>query len=252
MSRPRTPIDEAIETFVRGFCHSKSATHPYEAIRQGRLWIMRDAPRKNPRYYRKEEWVAYGAESAEVDAAARSQTRGRFFVCPVVADGEADEPVLAAYKQLGYRLLAREGLFRHSLGRISRTACPAKLHRVQTSDLAARFGKATRTKPIQDAELAPESAVRQYVAADGDALVGWVRSTAVGSATWCSNMFVQPEYRRRGIGRALLARMLRDDRARGAKASILLASRIGALLYPEVGYERIGTLMILAPKRTPD
>jgi GNAT superfamily N-acetyltransferase len=249
MSRPRAAIDEAIETFVRGFCHGKSVTHPYEATRLGRIWIMRDAPRKNPRYYRKEEWVAYGVDPAKVDEAARSQTRGRFFVCAIVEVDESDEPLLAAYKQLGYRLLAREGMFRHNLARISRPACPVAIHRVNTPELAIRFGKATRSRPMRDADLASESTVRQYVAEDDDALIGWVRSTAVDSATWCSDMFVRPEYRRQGIGRALLARMLRDDRSRGAKASVLLASRAGALLYPEVGYERIGTLMIFAPKR---
>ncbi len=249
MPRSRTPIDEAIETFVHRFSHGKSATHPYEVTRQGRLWIMRDAPRKNPRYYRKEEWVAYGIDPASVDAAARRQTRGRFFICAVVEDDNLDAPLLAEYKQLGYRLLAREGMFRHNLARIARPACPVAIHRVSTPDLAVRFGKATRSRPMRDPELAPESTVRQYVAADGDDLVGWVRSTAVASAAWCSNMFVRPASRRRGIGRALLARMLRDDRSRGAKASVLLASRAGALLYPEVGYARIGTLLILAPKR---
>jgi hypothetical protein len=43
--------------------------------------------------------------------------------------------------------------------------------------------------------------------------------------------------------------MLRDDRARGSKRSVLTASHTGALLYPRVGYERIGTLFMFAPKR---
>ena len=244
-----TTIDAAIETFVRGFCHGKSTTHPYEGTRKGRVWVMRDAPRKNPRLYRKEEWVAYGVDPTEVDAVARANNRGRFFVCPVFALGDDEAPLLAAYKQLGYRLLAREGMFTHNLARISRASCAMELHRVDTHELAARFGKATRSKPMRACDLEPEAAVRQYIACDGDALVGWVRSTAVGAATWCSNMFVQPAYRRQGIGRALVARMLRDDRAHGATASVLLASKAGALLYPQVGYDQIATLLILAPLR---
>jgi predicted acetyltransferase len=62
-------------------------------------------------------------------------------------------------------------------------------------------------------------------------------------------MYVNASHRRRGIGRALLSRMLRDDRARGSKCSVLTASRTGALLYPHVGYERIGTLYMFAPRR---
>ena len=43
--------------------------------------------------------------------------------------------------------------------------------------------------------------------------------------------------------------MLRDDRARGSKCSVLTASHTGALLYPRMGYERIGTLFMFAPSR---
>jgi len=63
-------------------------------------------------------------------------------------------------------------------------------------------------------------------------------------------MHVEPSHRRRGIGRAMLCHMLRDDRARGAKCSVLTASHTGALLYPLVGYGRIGTLFMFVPKRT--
>jgi len=68
-------------------------------------------------------------------------------------------------------------------------------------------------------------------------------------ATWCADMHINASHRRRGIGRALLCRMLRDDRARGSKCSVLTASHTGALLYPRVGYERIGTLLLFAPRR---
>ena len=52
-----------------------------------------------------------------------------------------------------------------------------------------------------------------------------------------------------GIGRALLLKMLRDDRKLGAKCSVLTASHAGALLYPHAGYERIGTLLMFALAR---
>ena len=77
-----------------------------------------------------------------------------------------------------------------------------------------------------------------------------MRSVAVDDATWVSNRYVEPKYRCRGIGRSLLARMLRDDRARGATALILLSSHAGALLYPAVGYEQIGEFANNAAKLT--
>ena len=62
-------------------------------------------------------------------------------------------------------------------------------------------------------------------------------------------MYAWPSHRRRGIGSALLCHMLKDDRRRGFKQSVLLASHTGALLYPKVGYEQIGLLYIFAPPK---
>ncbi len=77
----RREMEFAIEVFVRGHSAGKSRTFPYETSRVGPLWVMRDAPRNNPRDYRKEEWIAHDVAPEEVDAIARRHTRGRFFVC---------------------------------------------------------------------------------------------------------------------------------------------------------------------------
>jgi len=90
------------------------------------------------------------------------------------------------------------------------------------------------------------------VAVDGDDIVGRVRSADAVGATWCADMYVEPSRRRRGIGQALMAKMLHDDRTHGLRCSVLMATHAGALLYPRMGYERIGTLLIFSPKsRTP-
>jgi hypothetical protein len=57
MKRPDRGIEFAIEVFVRGHSAGRSRTFPYEVSRVGPVWLMRDAPRKNPRNYRKEEWI---------------------------------------------------------------------------------------------------------------------------------------------------------------------------------------------------
>jgi GNAT superfamily N-acetyltransferase len=249
MAQKSREIEHAIEVFVRGFCVGKSATHPYEHSRIGKLWLMRDAERRNPRNYRKEEWIAYGVEPREVDRVARQHTRGRFFVCAIVGADESDESLRASYKQLGYRLLATEPLFVQRLKKIPRAVSPVAIEQVTTVEMAERFGKATRTRPIPAEQLSKDAPFRQYVALDGEKIVGWVRSVNAIDSTWCSHMYVRESHRRRGIGTALLERMLRDDRRRGAKQSVLLSSHTGALVYPRVGYEQIGLLLIFAPKR---
>jgi GNAT superfamily N-acetyltransferase len=249
MTSQRREIEFAIEVFVRGHSAGRSRTFPYQVARIGPLWVMRDAPRKNPRDYRKEEWIAHRVGAKEVDSIARGHTRGRFFVCAMIGQEEPDEPTRTAYKALGYRLLATEGFFVHRLKRIPNSSAPAKVERVRTAELAARLGKVTRTRPIATELLGDDAPFRQYVALDGAGIVGRVRSVDAVGATWCADMYVSPSHRRRGIGQALLSRMLRDDRARGSKCSVLTASHAGALLYPRVGYERIGTLFMFVPRK---
>jgi GNAT superfamily N-acetyltransferase len=242
-------IEFAIEVFVRGHSAGRSRTFPYEVSRVGSLWVMRDAPRKNPRDYRKEEWIAHAVDPRETDAVARQHTRGHFFVCAMIAEGEPEELTRAAYKALGYRLLATEGFFVQRLKRIPNSSPRVSIERVRTSDLAAQLGKVTRTRPISNDLLADDAPFRQYVALDGEEIVGRVRSVNAVGATWCADMYVRPSHRRRGIGHALLSRMLRDDRSGGSKCSVLTASHTGALLYPRVGYERIGTLFMFVPRK---
>jgi GNAT superfamily N-acetyltransferase len=241
-------MERVIEAFVRGFCTVKSATHPYEHSRIGSLWWMRDAPRKNPKLYRKEEWIAYRVAPADVDRVARDHTRGWYFICMIRGNDEPDDPLRQDYKQLGYRLLATEPLFVHRLKRIPRREGTV-IEQVTTAEKAEQFAKATRTRPIPAEHLANDAPFRQFVAVVDGQIIGWVRSVGAGNSTWCSSMYVRPVHRRRGVGTALLCHMLRDDRRRGFEQSVLLSSHTGALVYPRVGYEQLGMLYIFAPRK---
>jgi GNAT superfamily N-acetyltransferase len=248
-------IDEAIEVFVRGFSFTRSRTHPYVPERIGPAWVMRDAPRrgKSPSY-RRAEWTGHGVAPAELDRLAQQHTPGRYAICAVRTPDEPEDPLRSAYKQLGYRLGGTEAVMVHHLGRIPRSPAQARVTRVTTPALAERLAVAMGNRPLDAAAIAPDAPMRQYVALDADEPVGWVQSIAVqvdggASLTWCADMFVLPSHRRRGIGRAMLARMLRDDRTRGAAASVLTASHDGAKLYPVMGYEQIGELFVYTRRR---
>jgi GNAT superfamily N-acetyltransferase len=242
-----------IETFVRGFAFTRSFTHPYLPEHVGGVWVVRDAPRKRAADYRREEWIAWGDEPAEVDRLARRHARGHYCVCAFRATAEPDATLRTAYKALGYRLGGTEPFMTHRLSRVPKVPEPCPVVRVSCVDHANRLAKAARTRQVLPHHLDDDSPLWQYVALDGDRPVGWVRSvvvpTATGPAAWVSNMFVLPAWRRRGIGRSMLARMLRDDRRRGATRSVLLASHTGAMLYPRVGYESLGELLIYTPVR---
>ena len=241
-------MEAAIEAFVRGFTYTRSFTHPFLGERVGPLWVMRDGPRTHGDY-RCEEWLAYGASPEETDRIAREHTRGRFAVCAFLREGEPDADLRAGYKRLGYRLGVTEPLMVHSLESIPEFTAPVQVRRVETVELADRLAKEARSRQVLPRHLGSDAELRQYVAEADGKLVGWVRSIVAGSATWCSNMFVKPEFRRRGIARAMLSRMLHDDRRCGAETAVLLASHTGALLYSVVGYRQIGTLYLYTPRK---
>ena len=241
-------LHHAIEVFARGFCFTRSFTHPYLAERVGEIWVVRDAPRKRGEY-RREEWISYRATPEEIDETARKHTRGRFAICAIYGVNESDQPLREGFKALNYRLGGTEPIMVHALKRIPRFEEPAKIVRVTTADLADRVNKAARARQILSEHLVKDSPLRQYVALVDDKPVGWVRSIDVEQATWCADMYVVPEFRRRGIARAMMAQMLRGDRAHGSKLAVLTASHAGAKLYPIVGYKQVGTLMLYTPKK---
>jgi len=239
-------MERAIETFARGYAFTRSFTHPYLAEQIGPVWVTRDAPRTRGDY-RTEEWIAYGVPPAEVDNLTRKHARGRYAICAIRGLDDPMAPLRDAYKELGYRLNTTEPFMVHSLQEIPQFDCPVEIQRATTPEVADRLNKAARSRQILPRHLKGDDTLRQYVALEGDEPVGWVRSITVGDATWCSNMYVKPEFRRRGIARALLGRMLQDDRDAGAQTAVLLATHTGALLYPALGYEMIGTLLLFTP-----
>ncbi|UCI05758.1 GNAT family N-acetyltransferase [Mesorhizobium sp. B1-1-8] len=252
MTTAKREIESAIEVFVHGYSVGRSRTFPYEASRVGPLWLMRDAPRKNAHDYRSEEWVVHDVAPQEADAIVRQHTRSVSAISVVIGNDDPDAPVRTAYKALGYRLLRTESFFVQRLRQIPNPPVVVSIERVRTAERAAQLGKITCRRPIAGDLLGDGAPFRQYVAVDGDAIVGRVRSVDAVGATWCEAMYVEPSHRRRGIGQALLSKMLRDDLARGSRCSVLAATHSGALLYPGMGYERMGTLLIFGPKsRTP-
>lgn len=241
-------IARALKVFVHGFAFTRSFTYPYVAEKLEEVWVMRDAPRKNGKY-RMEEYVAHGVDPEEIHRLAMGHARGRFAVCVLCGNHDSQAPIRSAFKELEYRLGGTEPLMIHNLESIPHFQSDASIERVTTQEMADRLTTAARARQILPVHLNSGEQLRQYVALLNDNLVGWVRSIVVDDATWCSNMYVRPEFRRRGIARAMLSRMLHDDRAAGAREAVLLASHTGAKLYPVVGYEQIGTLLIYTPRK---
>jgi GNAT superfamily N-acetyltransferase len=186
----------------------------------------------------------------KVHRAVVKRAQGHYCLCPIHVDGEDLDGLRDEYKSLGYRLNGTEFFMVHGLKRIPRVDAPVPLEPVTTPEMVARLAKRAARRQILTEHLTEDPAPqRSYVALIDDLIVGWVNSIVTDEAAYCGGMYVYPEFRRRGIARSLLARMLRDDRAGGAQQAVLLASHAGAKLYPVVGYRQLGTMMVLTPKR---
>ncbi len=86
-----------------------------------------------------------------------------------------------------------------------------------------------------------------WLAVDGDRIVGTSGMSFVekppyfgcptGRIGLLSSMFTDPDYRRRGIAKELLSRVLNEARAYGCKTVQITASDMGVLLYANCGFE---------------
>ncbi len=245
-------IDAAIETFAGGWCYTRSFTHPYVATRlTPQVLQLHDAPRSNPNAdVRRDEFVCFGCSPTEALEISASAAIGNFAVCFVLPIGVDDTEVRKEFKALGCRLGATEAFMDNTLTHIEATEPIIPIVRIADQAHADAIGKAWRRKQILTPDIGNENAIhRVYTIHDGEKFIGSCGSIRVGDASWISNLYVDAAYRRKGLGTALMTRVMADDRARGINKSVLLASHTGALLYPNLGFAQIGTLYIYNPPR---
>ena len=94
-----------------------------------------------------------------------------------------------------------------------------------------------------------------WLAMDGDRIVGTSGMSFVekppyfgcpsGKMGLLSSMFTDPEYRRKGIAKELLSRVVEEARAYGCGTVQITASDMGVLLYTDFGFVKNGNFMQL-------
>ena len=92
-----------------------------------------------------------------------------------------------------------------------------------------------------------------WLAMDGDRIVGTSGMSFVekppyfgcpsGKMGLLSSMFTDPEYRRKGIAKELLSRVVEEARAYGCGTVQITASDMGVLLYTDFGFVKNGNVM---------
>ena len=94
-----------------------------------------------------------------------------------------------------------------------------------------------------------------WLAVDGDRIIGTSGMSFVekppyfscpnGRIGLLSSMYTDPAFRRRGIARLLLSRVVEEARAYGCGAVQITASDMGVLLYTDFGFVKNGNFMQL-------
>lgn len=92
-----------------------------------------------------------------------------------------------------------------------------------------------------------------WLALDGDRIVGTSGMSFVekppyfgcpsGKMGLLSSMYTDPEYRRKGIAKELLSRIVEEARAYGCGTVQITASDMGVLLYTDFGFIKNGNFM---------
>ena len=99
----------------------------------------------------------------------------------------------------------------------------------------------------------PDGTFVSWVALDADRIIGTSGISFVekppyfscpsGRIGLLSSMYTDPEYRRRGIAKELLRRIMEEARAYGCETVQITASDMGVLLYADFGFEKNGNFM---------
>jgi GNAT superfamily N-acetyltransferase len=254
-------LADAIATFAVTLATAKSIRHPYVATHLGGCrWRLADAKRARAADYRSEEWVCLAGDVVETveQAQASARSPGRWAVSVLLPEGDDDGPLRSTMRDRGHRLMTTESMMVRPLsGRGSAVPAagdgPAEIVRITTPEQGEELRVATRRRPFLPEWIEGDRPfLRQFLAHIDDELVGWVGSMRHEDIGSVSNLYVVAAHRRKGVGTALMSHLLADDKRSGIRASTLLASHSGAMLYPRVGYHRISTLYLYGGKRDID
>jgi GNAT superfamily N-acetyltransferase len=118
-------------------------------------------------------------------------------------------------------------------------------------DLAAAAFDAPRDVIARciDVVLTETAGVETYIAWGDDGPMSAVSVTPTGNTAGISLMATPPEHQRKGMGRALLSRVIDDYRSRGVERFYLTATEAGLPLYASQGFEPVAdlTAWVLGP-----
>lgn len=189
------------------------------------------------------EFFAYGCEPAEALAAvAASRPPPRHYLT-VLEDRSGLREMI---ERGGFRLDDTETLMALKLAAASLPEPAWDVSVVRTAE-EAEWHNANDPQGMRWAlpDNLADPRMRHYaVVRDGRLLARGRNFHLDAGHSYVSRVYTAETQRGQGLARALMARLLADDRARGARWSVLTASLMGEPLYRRLGYQALGTILI--------
>lgn len=159
----------------------------------------------------------------------------------------------AAYGAAGYRHSSNEVLLVRSLSdlpsldqrySVDQAKTISEMQWLNSNDPANRAW-------ISETRLHEPGLRHSFIALD-QRVVARVRTCRIDAEhSYVMNLYTAPEYRRRGIARALMIHVLHEAAAHGEQWSVLVASEAGLPLYQALGYEQRASLVVFEPVAEP-
>jgi predicted N-acetyltransferase YhbS len=116
---------------------------------------------------------------------------------------------------------------------VIRPMTPADVEPVAAAILRENWGD--RRLNLEFATSHPSS--RPFVAEADGAIVGTGVTSLNGSVAWIGTIWVEPPWRRRGVGMALTQATIDAGEAAGCRTFVLVATEAGRRLYERIGFE---------------
>ena len=233
-------LSDAVEIFVEAFSREKSRTYPYIPTQlEPWLWVMQDTPDRKKA--RKREVISISGDPVRTVERVAREGIGWHFVCEIHTPDIEFAQIRKEYKRLGYRAISTEWLFVHPLADL-----PPRVQGIEVIKIELQEAMATIPQTASQKRQLMEGTTK-FAIHDVSQDLGWVTHVPTQGGDWVSSLWVRPEYRGRGFGRALMTELLHHASEQGDVASVLLATADGARLYPKLGYQQMAVLQMFCP-----
>ena len=245
-------LADIVDPIIRGFALLERGVHPVLELRSGPIRFLRwpETGRRGAEF--SEEFFALDIDPAEVLAAVRAAQPGSDHL---IAEISAQmEPATDAWLAAGYEFGSTEPLMAADLSEDNSTPrTGVAAHSVSTMTqveqiLAAQASVGYPPRLFSQALLDDLSISIRAIFVDGRfAAIG--KLALVESGAYITDVMTMPDYRRQGLGEAIMRQLHAEARAAGLTRAALTSTAMARPLYERLGYREVATVTIYA---TPD